>query len=74
MDCEFLDWTPEYVLFLTKEDQLLMDDKYDQYGDSYLKLATVESLQHAMNRVELDVCSLTLLYILYYRYIFFTCI
>lgn len=65
MDCEFLDWTPEYVLFLTKEDQLLMDDKYDQYGDSYSKLATVESLQHAMNRVELDVCISTLLYILY---------
>lgn len=59
MDREFLDWTPEYVLFLTKEDQLLMDDNYDQYGDSYTKLSTVESLQHAMNQVELDVCSLT---------------
>lgn len=33
-----------------------MDDQFDQYGDSYLEKATVESLHCAMNRVELDVC------------------
>ncbi|KAL5243761.1 hypothetical protein ACI65C_011171 [Semiaphis heraclei] len=53
-DNEFLNWTPENVLFLSKEHQLLMDEKFDQYGDSYTELATVETLRHAMDRVELD--------------------
>lgn len=56
MDNEFLNWTPDNVLFLTKEHQLLMDDNFDQYGDSYTELATVDSLRRAMDRVELDVC------------------
>lgn len=32
-----------------------MDEKFDEYGDSYTDLATVESLHRAMDRVELDV-------------------
>lgn len=56
IDNEFLNWTPENVLFLSKEHQLLMDEKFDQYGDSYTELATVETLRRAMDRVELDVC------------------
>lgn len=55
MDKEFLNWTPDNVLFLTKEHQLLMDDNFDQYGDSYTELATIDSLRSAMDRVELDV-------------------
>ncbi|XP_022180301.1 DNA ligase 4 isoform X4 [Myzus persicae] len=54
IDTEFLNWTPENVLFLSKEHQLLMDEKFDQYGDSYTELATVETLRRAMDRVELD--------------------
>ncbi|XP_025209212.1 DNA ligase 4 isoform X1 [Melanaphis sacchari] len=53
-DNEFLNWTPENVLFLSKEHQLLMNEKFDQYGDSYTELATVETLRQAMDRVELD--------------------
>jgi len=33
-----------------------MDEKFDQYGDSYTELATVETLRRSMDRVELDVC------------------
>jgi len=33
-----------------------MDEKFDQFGDSYTELATVETLRRAMDRVELDVC------------------
>jgi len=54
MDNEFLNWTPEDVLFLSKEHQKLMNEKFDQYGDSYTELATVESLRYAINRIELD--------------------
>ncbi|XP_060868826.1 DNA ligase 4 isoform X1 [Metopolophium dirhodum] len=54
IDNEFLNWTPENVLFLSKEHQLLMDEKFDQYGDSYTELATVETLRRSMDRVELD--------------------
>lgn len=57
-DNEFLNWTPENVLFLSKEHKLLMDEKFDQYGDSYTELTTVDGLRHAMNQVELDVCIL----------------
>jgi len=60
-DNEFLNWTPENVLFLSKEHQLLMDEKFDQYGDSYTELATVDTLRQAMDRVELDVCIIILL-------------
>lgn len=56
MDKEFLNWVPENILFLSKEHQLLMDENFDQYGDSYSEMATVESLRCAMNKVELDVC------------------
>lgn len=55
-DNEFLNWIPENVLFLTKEHQMLMDENFDEYGDSYSELATIESLHRAMSRVELDVC------------------
>ncbi|VVC30005.1 Hypothetical protein CINCED_3A019636 [Cinara cedri] len=53
-DNEFLNWTPENVLFLSKEHQLLMDANFDQYGDSYTELTTVDGLRRVMNRVELD--------------------
>lgn len=56
MDEEFLNWTPENVLFLSKNHKILMDDNFDEYGDSYTEMATVDSLRRAMNRVELDVC------------------
>lgn len=56
MDQEFLNWVPENVLFLSKEHQLLMNENFDEYGDNYSEMATVESLRCAMNRVELDVC------------------
>lgn len=55
MDNEFLNWTPENVLYLNKEHQILMDDNYDEYGDHYTEFATVESLRSALDRVEIDV-------------------
>jgi hypothetical protein len=33
-----------------------MDENFDQYGDSYSEMATIDSLHCAMNQVELDVC------------------
>lgn len=36
-----------------------MDEKFDQYGDSYSEMATIDSLRCVMNRVELDVCIFT---------------
>lgn len=54
-DNEFLNWTPENCLFLSKEHKLLMDENFDQYGDSYTKFTTVDELRLVMNQVELDV-------------------
>lgn len=54
-DNEFLNWTHENILYLSKEHKLLMDETFDQYGDSYTELTDVENLRQAMNRVELDV-------------------
>lgn len=45
-----------------------MDEKFDQYGDSYTELATVETLRHAMDRVELDVCIINHCYVLKLKY------
>lgn len=56
MENEFLNWEPEHILFLSNEHNVLMDEKFDKYGDSFSELATVESLRRAMDRVEIDVC------------------
>jgi len=61
---EFFNWAPENILFLSKEHQLLMDEKFDEYGDSYSDLATVESLHRAMDRVELHVINYQILFLL----------
>jgi len=42
-----------------------MDEKFDQYGDSYTELATVETLRHAMDQVELDVRIINYYYVLW---------
>lgn len=55
VDNEFLNWTHDNILYLSKEHQLLMGENFDQYGNSYTELTDVESLRRAMNRVELDV-------------------
>ncbi|XP_050440237.1 DNA ligase 4 [Adelges cooleyi] len=58
-DEEFLNWTPEHVLALSKEHKILMDVEYDTYGDSFTKEATVESLRSAMDKVELNDINVT---------------
>ncbi|XP_050525121.1 DNA ligase 4 [Daktulosphaira vitifoliae] len=56
---EFINWTPEDVLALSKEHKVLMDEKFDNYGDSYFENDTVDSLRMAMNRVELNDVNMT---------------
>lgn len=62
---EFFNWAPENILFLSKEHKLLMDEKFDEYGDSYTDLTTVESLRRTMDRVELDVINYQILFLLF---------
>jgi len=46
-----------------------MDEKFDQYGDSYTELATVETLRRAMDQVELDVCIIDHCHLLKLKYL-----